>query len=170
MIARLIRSQRGVTLLEMMVTIAIIGVVAAPLGAIGYSVLNRTGDDKARVTAAINIENAVHSIVSDGLMAQRTGLVPGALPVSSLNLGWIDPIEGGVYEVYYFLSGTDLRRRELLNNIVQAERSVARYVTGISFRMADADDHIFRVTASSSGGDTRVSEQGEYYVRLRAPD
>ncbi|MDD5095689.1 MAG: type II secretion system protein [Dehalococcoidia bacterium] len=168
MIKKLCQNQKGMTLLELLMVIALVGVLSIALGSISYSVIYRTEGNSAHVAAASGIENAASRIARDGQSAQNTNLVPGAAAVSSITLNWMDPITGDFHAVLYFLSGSDLRRRESINSVVQTETTVTKYFTGAGFSQPVNETRLFKVTLTSSGGSPTVNETREYHVTLRA--
>jgi len=170
MIKMLKGNQMGMTLIEVLVVTAVVGMLTGAFSLSIFGILHHTASSNAHMTAATNIEQAGRWISNDGQMAQNTDLTPGAAPVSTITLSWTDPVNGNFYEIYYFLSGEKLQRQESINSAVQETRTVARYVTSISFSQPADDDRLFTVTISSSGGSPKVSETREYHVTLRATD
>lgn len=170
MIKLLKENKRGMTLLEVVVATAIVAVLTTALGQSFFAVLRNSESNNGHMLAATGIQNAAHRLGSDGQMAQNTDLVPGAAAVASLNLNWIDPVTGDSYEVDYFLSGNELRRRESMNGEEQNTRTVARFITGILFSQPLGDERLFTVSIASSGGSVRVRETRKYHVTLRAVD
>ena len=168
MIKKLSQNQKGMTLLELMVVIALVGLLTIALASISYSVIYRTQGNSAHVAAASGMESAVRWITNDGQRSQNTSLIPGAGVVSNLTLSWMDPVSGDSYEIYYFLSGNDLRRRESINSVMQTERTVAKYMTAVGFSQPLNETRLFKVSLASSGGSPRVNETREYHVTLRA--
>ncbi len=165
---KLSQNQKGMALLELLVVTALVGLLTIALGSISYSVIYRTRDNSAHVAAASGMESAVSWITNDGQRSQNTNLTPGAVAVSNLTLSWMDPVSGNSYAILYFLSGSDLRRRESINSVVQTERTVAKYVTAVGFSQPVNEIRLFKVSLTSSGGSPRVNETREYNVTLRA--
>lgn len=168
MIKKLSQNQKGMALLELLVVTALVGLLTLALGSISYSVIYRTEGNSAHVAAASGMESAVSWITNDGQRAQNTTLSPGAEAVSNLTLNWLDPATGDSYTILYFLAGNDLRRRESINNVMQTERTVAKYMTAVGFSQPVNETRLFKVSLTSSGGSPRVNETREYYVTLRA--
>ena len=104
--------QKGMTLIELMVSLAITGmVVSAALGLIFHE-FRGTAIAKTYVTAAHEIGNAARWISQDGMMAESSGLVEGAHPADYLNLTWIERYDFAniPHSSSYYLEGTQLRR------------------------------------------------------------
>jgi hypothetical protein len=157
-------------LLELVVVIALMGLLTIAFGSISYNVIYRTRDNSGHVTAASGMESAVNWITNDGQGSQNTTLIPGAAAVGSLTLSWTDPATGDFHTILYFLSGTDLRRRESINSVVQTERTVVQHTTAVGFSQSVNDIRSFQVSLTASGGSIRVNETREYNVTLRAMD
>jgi len=172
MINRLKGNQKGMTLIELVVATAIVGLLTSAFSAITFDFFHHTARSNAHMTASSGMDSAARWISNDGQMAQNTDLTPGAEAVSSLNLSWTDPVNGDTYEIDYFLSGEELIRQESINSVVQSTKIVARYVTDIGFYQPADTEQLFTVTLTSSGGGTTVtvSETREYHVTLRAQD
>ncbi len=168
MIKKLTKNQKGMTLLELLVVTALVGLLTTAFASISFSVISRTELNSAHVAAALGMESAVSWITNDGQMAQNTSLIPGAEAVSNLTLYWMDPTTGNSYTIFYFLSESNLLRRDSINSVVQNEKIVAKYITGVGFSQPVDETRLFKVSLTSSGGSPRVNETREYHVTLRA--
>ena len=114
--------ERGFTLLEILVSMAIIGLLAVPMvGAIGQTVV-RTDENNTRLRALVPIENAGRSLGRDIRIAQATDLATSSSD-TRLELTWTDWADASQYDEYsagdvvykryratYVLSGDDLGR------------------------------------------------------------
>ncbi len=114
--------QRGFTLLEILVSMAIIGLLAVPMaGAIGQTIF-QTDENSTRIRALVSMENAGRSLGRDIRIAQDTGLATSSSD-ATLELTWTDWADASQYDEYsagdvvykryratYALSGTDLER------------------------------------------------------------
>ena len=114
--------ERGFTLLEILVSMAIIGLLAVPMiGAIGQTVV-RTEDNNTRIRALVPMENAGRWLGGDIRIAQDTSLATSSSDVT-LGLTWTDWADASQYDEYsagsvaytryratYSLNGTDLER------------------------------------------------------------
>ena len=87
---KLWRSQRGFTLIEVLVSVAILSMV---MGTVGTALFQALGTERTVVDdgLAINeLRRAISYFSGDVKMAQDTDLVDGGAPVSSCTLSWID--------------------------------------------------------------------------------
>jgi len=169
MIKLLKGNQKGITLVEVIVATALIGMLTGAFSASIFSIFRHTASSNAHTTAATSTEEAGYWISRDGQMAQSTDLTPGAAPVGTMQLIWTDPDSGDAYDIDYFLSGENLRRMETINSVEQGTRTVARHIIGIEFSQPPGDDRLFTANVTASGGGHQaLSETREYHVTLRA--
>ena len=155
------RSQSGVSLLELLVSIAIIGVIMAALSTGIYQIVKVTSRGRDRLTALHDLENAIHWIGRDGQMADATDLGDGEPPVSTMTLTWIERCgtEEIAHSITYSVSGT-----ELMRDYDGDTMRVARHVQSIQFSRSGS---LLTVTTESAPGEFDVSEQRTFMVRLR---
>ena len=114
--------QRGFTLLEILVSMAVIGLLAVPMvGAIGQTIF-RTDENNTRIRALVSMENAGRRLAADVRIAQDTDLATSTSD-TTLALSWTDWADASQYDEYsasgvvykryrvtYSLNGTDLER------------------------------------------------------------
>ena len=123
-------SQKGTTLLELMVGLAIVGMIG--IGVVGL--LNHewksTAATRASVTIALEIKNAARWISQDVIMAESTNLIEVAQPEDHLALAWIERYDflNIPHSCEYYLYGTDLNR-----DYDGTVTTVARHISEINF-------------------------------------
>jgi prepilin-type N-terminal cleavage/methylation domain-containing protein len=171
-IARVVAGQRGFTLIEILVVMAVgsmmmMGLVIATFQAFGSTKANRT-----EITALDNVRSAAYWITQDIKKAGATNLTDGGPAANSLNLTWTlwydvngNLIPGGEnHSVAYALSGTELRR-----NLDGSVRPVAKYVTSISFsQQASGTGHMVTITITASPeGKPETAQSRTYDVYLQ---
>lgn len=141
--------ERGFTIVELIMAMAITGLIASFLGTSIYQMLTVTEYGNDRLTANHELQNVAHWVSFDG---QRAGTATGG---NELILTLTD---GST--VTYTLTGTKLRRRT-----GGAGMLLAKNVSGINFSV---DNRIITmiITVSPEGRDN-VSENGTYQVYLR---
>ncbi len=141
--------QRGMTLVELVVAIAVTGIIVAFLGTAVNQISTVAGYGNDRLTALHELQNAAFWFNRDGQRAV-TAIADSALQLTISESSLIT----------YSLVGTDLRRTAggdqmvLARNIVSADFSVDNRVVTMS------------LTSSPAGRDN-VSENGTYKVYLR---
>jgi len=152
-------SQRGMTLVELLVGIAIAGLIASVLGSSIHTFIISSDRGNDRLSALHDIQNAAYWISSDSQMAETTDLVNGAPPVDYMALSWTDKFGGGEvsHSSIYSLSGTELQRD--YDGVV---RTVARHISALEFSI---DSDLLTVTLGSSLGG--ITEERTYDICLR---
>ncbi len=156
-------NQKGLTLLETVVGMAIAAVIISAFGSSIFGTLIHTEVSNAHVSAASGMESALRQISNDGQMAQSASLIAP----NHIRLSRTYPPDGGdSYDIEYFLSGDELQRQETINGTPQGTRTVFSGVTDLIF--SQPSGNTFTVTITSSGGSSRVSERREFHVTLRA--
>lgn len=145
----MMKGERGFTLVELLISVAITGVIISVLGAAIYHIVTIPEYGNDRMTATHELQNAAHWFSRDGQMAvNATGgdeLVL-TLPDSS--------------SISYTLIGTELHR-----TVATSNRTLAQNITSANFSL---QDRIITMNITSSpGGRWSVSENGTYQVYLR---
>jgi prepilin-type N-terminal cleavage/methylation domain-containing protein len=125
-----LRNQKGMTLLEVTVGIAIAGLIGVCVLGLIVHEIKSTAATRACVTAAVEIDNAARWVSQDGMMAEVTNLTESAQPVDSLSLTWVERQEfiDVPHTCSYSLAGGELRRD--YDGIVT---TVARHISDIKF-------------------------------------
>ena len=159
-------SQKGMTLLEVTVGLAIVGMIGiGVLGLINHE-LKLTGTARACVTAAEEIKGAARWISQDAMMTESTNLVEGAQPANDLALNWIERYEfiNVPHACSYSLCGTELCR-----DYDGTVTTVARHISGVKFSQAG---NLLTVSITCTPpwiGQSRTVEK-TYHIYLRTID
>jgi prepilin-type N-terminal cleavage/methylation domain-containing protein len=162
------KSQEGFSIPELLISVAITGLIVSFLGMAVYQILNVTEYGSDKMTATHELQNAAHWVSHDGQMAKTASggdeLVL-LLPDSSL--------------VTYGIVGSELLRTEgesqmiLARNITAVEFLVeerTEHITAGPF-FEDRGEHIITMTVTSAPeGRPNISEQREYKICLRPTD
>lgn len=142
-------TQKGMTMVELVVTVAVTGIIIAFLGTAIYQIITITGYGNNRLIAAHELENAAYRFNLDG--QQATAASGG----SGLSLTLSDNST-----VTYSLTGTELRRTAGGVNTI-----LARNIASLNFSVANRV--ITMSLTSTPEGRDNVSENGTYQVYLR---
>jgi prepilin-type N-terminal cleavage/methylation domain-containing protein len=143
------KGQKGVTLVELLIALAISGIIVSFLGTAIYQIITVTEYGNDRLTAMHELQNASHWFSLDGQGAiTATGGDELALTLSDSS------------SISYSLVGTELRR-----TAGSTRMTLARNITNASFSIKDRLITM-SLTASPEGRDG-VSESGIYRVYLR---
>lgn len=159
-------SQKGMTLLEVTIGLAIVGMIGiGVLGLINHE-FKSTATARACVTAAEEMKGAARWISQDGWMTESTNLVDGAEPVDSLTLDWIERYEfvNVPHTCSYYLSGDELCR-----DYDGTVTTVAQHISEIKFSQAD---YLLTVSLTCTPpwiGQSRTVEK-TYHIYLRTMD
>ena len=145
----MIKDQRGFTLVELVMAIAITGLIIGILGTAIFQIVNVTGYGNDRMIATHELQNAAHWVSLDG---QRASSASGG---NELVLTLPDNSS-----ITYTVNGTELYR--------VTSDSQMRLAQNISSANFSTENHtITMIITSSPGGRWNVSEQGTYKVYLR---
>jgi len=82
--------QKGMTLIELVVALAITATISLGILGLIYHEFNGTAIAKSSVTAACEIENAARLICQDCTMAGGTSLSEGIPEINDITLNWVD--------------------------------------------------------------------------------
>ena len=143
------KGQRGLSLVELVVAVAVTGIIVVFLGTAIYQMITITGYGNSRLTALHELQNAAHWFTRDGQRAVSADASGGLLLTISESLS-----------ITYSLAGTELRRDPGGNPMV-----LARNISSAAFSV-DSRTVTMSLT-SSPGGRDAVSENATYRVFLR---
>lgn len=141
--------ERGFTMVDLVMTTAVAGLIISFLGTSIYQIFTVTEDGHDRLTARYELQNAAHWFRLDG---QRTESATGG---GELVLTLADNST-----ITYSLTGTELQR-----TTESGQRTLAKHITNADFFIGNRV-LTMSLTSSPQGGD-KVSENGTYKVSLR---
>ena len=145
----MMKSERGFTLVELVIATAIIGLIVGVLGTAIYQILTVTEYGNDKMTAMHELQNAAHWVSLDG---QQASTASGG---DELTLTLPDESS-----ITYALVNSQLRR-----TAGESEMTIARNISSISF---STENRTITMTITSSPiGRWDVNEQGTYRVYLR---
>jgi len=122
--------ERGTTLLELMLGLAVTGMIVCGVVGLIFQEYSGTANAKTRITAAHEIGNAVRVLSEDAAMTANTDLVEGAQPRDYVTLNWIQRQDfvDLPHSCSYWLDGSELRR-----NYDGTVTTVARNISSVKF-------------------------------------
>jgi prepilin-type N-terminal cleavage/methylation domain-containing protein len=142
-------TEKGITLIELLIVIAITGVIFSVIGPVIYQLTTVSGYGNDRLTTIHELQNTAYWFNHDGQMA--VSAVGGSSLVLTLPAGG---------PVTYSLSGNDILRTEAGSSMTLAQNIVSAAWT-VQGRLVSLD-----ITSGISGR-TDEYEQNTYQVYLR---
>ena len=143
------KTQKGMTIVELVVATALTGIIVVFLGTAIYQILSVTGYGNDRLMASHDLENAAFWLNLDGQQA-----------VTASGGGGLSLTLSDNSTVTYTLTGTELRR-----NAGGGYKVLAWNIASISFSISNRV--ITMSLTSTPSGHYDVSENGTFRVHLR---
>jgi prepilin-type N-terminal cleavage/methylation domain-containing protein len=152
------KDQRGFTILEMLVSVALTALISLGASMASIQVLNQTARNTDYTTASRQAMNAIHWISQDAQMAQVTLGADTFPDTGDLVFTWTT-WENEVDTVVYSVSGGELRRQYSVSGGEPVETVIAGYINpdpDLTGCVLDDGVLSLKVTASVGEGDTVV--------------
>jgi prepilin-type N-terminal cleavage/methylation domain-containing protein len=153
------KKQRGFTIIEVLIAMALGGIICAAVGTLTYQTFTNIARDNAHMVAIKQVESAVHSVSRDIQMAQDVDTQHSGVLIY---LTWTD-WNNNVNVVTYTLVGSDLYRNYSLNGH-NKQAVVAQHIESIGFtpKPWGKDKVTMTISAVVNGnamaGETRVCD------------
>jgi prepilin-type N-terminal cleavage/methylation domain-containing protein len=164
-------SQRGITLVELLVGLVIAGVLIGGISSAVFQVLAANAQTSAQMTAIKDVEKAVNSITRDVLMAQNVNAT--ATNGFPLTLKWVE-WDNTASNVTYTLQDGQLQRSLTVVSIVPPATTTTTTVVVRNINAAETNCNLtaqgalnVKITASS-GGLRPASETRSFMVIPKA--
>jgi len=154
------KGERGFTLVELIIVIAITGLITGGITMTIFQVFNINARNTNRMTAVRQVQQAGFWVSPDVQMSQNVTL--GGSSGFPLTLTWEEWATGNNHTVVYNLVDNKLQRSHSVNNELQTVTPVAEYIdpTETSF-IEDPEGGAFNFTVTATVGgqsETRVYE------------
>ncbi len=151
------KDQRGLTLVELMVVIAIAGLITGGIATTIFQVFNINTRSSNHMLAVRQVQQAGDSVSRDVLQAQNVDTEPELLKAT-----WVDWETGNAHEVIYTVEDDKLWRSHSTNDGDPTVTYVAEYIDPDPEQTSFGPSGtavIFKVTATVGGqSETRVYE------------
>jgi len=160
---KLHKDQRGITLIELIIVIAITGIITAGITMTIFQVFNMNTRASNRMTAVSQVQQAGKLVSEDILEAQ--GVEPGGSSGFPLALNWTE--EGGtgdLHTIIYTLEDGELWRNESVNGGNSTLTRVAEHID-LAGTSCDWDGEVLTFTVTATVGEQ--SETRVYEVKPR---
>ena len=114
-----VRNQKGFVLIEMLIAIAISGLIIFGIVDTTIQILVINASDSSQMSAVKQIENAIHWIERDAQMASTEWIYPKDSTVTSfpLYLQWTGFEDNYTHKITYISENGTLTREEVIENI-----------------------------------------------------
>ena len=123
------KKQSGFTLIELMVSLAILGTMSLGAAVANAQIINQTSRNNDFTTASRQALNAVHWISRDAQMSHSINGTAG-FPVSeNLTMTWTE-WDNSKHEAMYYLQNNSLRRSYSINGTAPQITLIAEYING----------------------------------------
>lgn len=128
-LGRAMKGQRGFTVMEIIVVLAITGLIGAGAATATAQMLTQGSRNSNYTIASRNTMNAIYWIGRDAQMAQV--VTPGGGPGFPLTLSWIE-WDNSEHQVIYSIEGDKLRRSYAIDGGGPNQIVVAQYIDSVS--------------------------------------
>jgi prepilin-type N-terminal cleavage/methylation domain-containing protein len=162
------RSQRGFTLVEVLVGIAILGVISTAIAAATGQIININESSQNRFTAVKQLETAVDTIRVDIQVAQEISIEEDESytpeesnpPEIKLNMKWTEWDDNSSHQVKYYLTSDNILQRVYITADETKTRNAAFDIQDIEAARLSSGAWSITISAESgsykSAGETRT--------------
>jgi prepilin-type N-terminal cleavage/methylation domain-containing protein len=167
-------NQAGFTLLELLVSIAILGFIMSGVSLAVMQIMTVNASSTNRVAAIREVQNAGYWVSLDGQQAQEVLFDdPATEDIDELlYLSWIDWDSGDRLTVVYNLNEDQLVRTVYKNGALDSQTAVAHFISAVECNLTDplnpANKAISLTITATVGGFRQASETRVYEIIPRA--
>ncbi len=158
---KIIRNQVGLTLIELIIALAITGIITATSTLIVFQVFDGEARSNNHIEATSLVQNAGRQVSRDAGMAQAAVWTAGDFP---LTLTWTNWEDNKTHRVDYSIENNELKREHYINDNLE-DSYVFEHVN--CERYPSATGLGFKLTATVGVGTQQISEAKVYIVTPR---
>lgn len=157
------KNQRGFTLIEIIIAIAIVGLIGAGVFATIFQVLAGNTQASNQMVAIRQVQNTGYWVSRDTLQADPDGINTTAAGYI-VTLSW-NSTDTGYNEVRYELAGERLQRLHSRDGVPVASSCIANYIAEIRIDPSSTEPIIYRLVVTAAlGGRYPASETRVYEI------
>ena len=162
------KNQRGFTLIEMLMVIAISGIITAGLALSVMQVFNGNAQSSSKMLVIRQVQNAGYFISRDVPMAQSLTLgVSSGFPIT---MEWTEfGVGGAEHQIVYSVVGDEIKREHYTNGFLDTTSFVARYID-VTETSCSFDGNVLSVTVTASIGGYRPATETRTYEIVMRPN
>lgn len=177
LIRKLNKNQAGLTLIELMIALAITGIVTAAVTVLTFQIFDGEARANNHMDAINRVQNAGRQVSRDASMAQSVVWVgesdPDGFPITLAWNKWgTGPADSESHEVIYSIEGNQLKREHYINDTLE-DTLIFQYIIGtdpdepgvpVTYCERDPSTNqlTFTLTAMAGSGSQQVSETRQY--------
>lgn len=160
------KNQKGATLVELLIVIAISGIISSAASMTIFQVFNGSARSSNHMTAIKQVQNAGYWVSHDAQMAQSTNATGATgFPLTLTWTDWSGNEHQAVYSLVNMSGGLKrLERTYSIGGTSQGTISVAQHIDPVTSCNVTDDVLIFTVTATVGGGSQQGSETKVYRI------
>jgi prepilin-type N-terminal cleavage/methylation domain-containing protein len=164
------KKQLGFTLVELMIAIAVSGVITGAITTTVYQVVTGNFRTNNHMTAVRQVQEAGYWVSHDALMAQSVELAGESVDDPDgtrfpFTLTWTEWDTNDVHHVVYSLDGNELQRIHSINGTTEASIIIAEFIDPEPAKTScDWDGGVLTFTVTATVGAGSAQEQSETRV------
>ncbi len=160
------KNQRGFTLIEVLITLAITGLIAVSVVGTVFQMFDISARSSSRMIAIKQVQNAGYWISHDARMAQDVDTVDDPDTPELVTLTWTEWGSEDVNRVVYTIEDDRLQRSHFVNDEEAGEFIVAKNININNCQYANGVLTL-TITATIGTGSKEASETKEYEIMSR---
>jgi len=167
------KNQSGVTMMELVIAIAISGVIIGAITSALFQVVETSASTNNHMIAVRHVQNAGYWVSLDALMAQQEPvIVENAGQLESITFTWTEWNTNIVHQVVYTFTGSGLRsvqRDHSENGVITKTGIIAEYIDPANTSCQFVDGKLTLTVTAAVGGGSQVQSETRTYEIVPRP-